>query len=170
MPVETPRAESSVRIRLVNPRETQVQVVLEPWGKSTPSRLTNQSTLRCEDLQARSSRSHMRRSRLWFGAGPARRHVSSKASRSWAARRDAHRYRENRRLVKRRTAGGPSPRALEDGGVGRREAKAGRQRTPNRPLRSTRGGSSTPPRTSWGSTSSSTTWRVSARTSAARSS
>ena len=33
MPVETPRAESSVRIRLVNPRETQVQVVLEPWGE-----------------------------------------------------------------------------------------------------------------------------------------
>jgi hypothetical protein len=34
MPSRTKRAESSVQVRLVNPRETAVQLVLEPWGET----------------------------------------------------------------------------------------------------------------------------------------
>jgi hypothetical protein len=34
MPSRTTRTESSVQVRLVNPREVPVQLVLEPWGES----------------------------------------------------------------------------------------------------------------------------------------
>ena len=33
MPAQTPRIESSVRVRLVNPCDAPVQLVLEPWGE-----------------------------------------------------------------------------------------------------------------------------------------